>query len=227
MSRLRRMLRAVGGMGTGVAVGLAAVAVGLFFYRFAPLPGTPLMMIRASQGHGVEKHWVALESLPAHVPRAFMASEDARFCEHWGVDLEQMGEALEDWRDGERLRGASTISMQTTKNVFFWPGRSYLRKGLELGFTPVVEVAWGKWRIAEVYLNVAEMGPGVYGVEAAAQHHFGRSAAEITPRQASLLAAILPSPLTRSAGKPSSYVKKRAREIERGIRLVEADCLAE
>lgn len=219
------MLGAGGCLVTPVLAAVGLFVFGLLFFRFVPLPFTPLMVIRAWQGHGIDKDWVPLETLPAHVPRAFLASEDARFCQHWGVDFTQMSEAVDDWQDGEKLRGASTISMQTTKNVFLWPSRSYIRKGLELGLTPVLEVAWGKWRIAEVYLNVAEMGPGIYGVEAASQHHFGRSADKLTKRQASLLAAIMPSPLTRSAGKPSSYVSKRARDVERGIHAVEAECI--
>ena len=225
----KRGIRLFGGLGclvTPFLLGLGAATLALIFFRFVPLPFTPLMVIRAAQGHGIHKDWVALETLPEHVPKAFLASEDARFCQHWGIDFEQMGAAVEDWQEGEKLRGASTISMQTTKNVLLWPSRSYLRKGLELALTPVLELAWGKWRIAEVYLNVAELGPGVYGVEAAAQFHFGRSADKLSPRQASLLAAILPSPLTRSAAKPSAYVSKRARDVERSIRLVEAGCIS-
>ena len=201
----------------------ASVAM-LLLFRFVPIPVTPLMVWRLAEGHGLQKHWVSLEDFPAHVPRAVVASEDARFCAHAGIDFEQVGHAVDTWRDGGRLRGASTLSMQTTKNVFLWHGRSYVRKALEFPLTPILEVAWGKARILEVYLNVAELGPGVYGFEAGAQHHFGKAAADLTSREAALLVAILPSPLTRSASHPGKYTAKRAREIQGAIPLVDLGC---
>jgi monofunctional biosynthetic peptidoglycan transglycosylase len=208
---------------TALVVG--AALAGLLLFRFVPIPVTPLMVWRLAEGHGLHKQWVRLDALPAHVPRAVVASEDARFCSHGGIDFEQLGDAVSTWREGGRLRGASTLSMQTTKNVFLWHGRSYVRKALEFPLTPILELAWGKARILEIYINVAELGPGVYGFEAGAQHHFGKSAAQLTAREASLLVAILPSPLTRSAAKPGKYTALRARDIERAIRLVDVGCV--
>ncbi len=224
--RLRKWAARVGGaLVTLAAAGVVGFALFLAVFRLVPVPFTPLMVVRVFQGEGWSRDWVALQTLPRHVPRAVLAAEDQRFCLHRGIDLEQLGEAVADWREGGRLRGASTLSMQTTKNVFLWPGRSYVRKAIELPLTPVVELGWGKRRIAEVYLNVAEWGPGVYGIEAAAQYHFGIDATRLTENQAATLAAILPSPRDRPAAKPSKYTRQRAREIERQIGVVDASCI--
>ncbi len=146
---------------------------------------------------------------------AVITSEDQKFPLHWGFDFDQIADALEDAELGSRLRGASTISQQTAKNLFLWPGQSWLRKGLEAAFTVLIEVTWPKRRILEVYLNVAELGSGIYGAEAAARHYFGRSAASLTAAESALLAAVLPNPAVLHVDAPSTYVRGRQRNILR------------
>ena len=183
----------------------------LILYRFVPPPGTPLMAIRLFEGEGIKKHWMPLDSIAAALPQSVVAAEDNLFCQHWGIDLEAMREQVELAIDGETTRGASTISMQLAKNLFLWPGRNIIRKGLEAWLTVYVELVLPKRRILELYLNVAEWGHGIYGAEAAAQAHFGIPASRLSPSQASLLAAVLPNPREWSAAAPSSYVAGRAR----------------
>ena len=151
--------------------------------------------------------------------RAAVAAEDANFCLHWGFDMAAIRAAL----DAGSGRGASTITQQVVKNVFLWHGRSWLRKALEAVLTPVVETLWSKPRILEVYLNVAEFGPGIFGVEAAARHHFSRAAAELSARQAGLLAAVLPAPQSRDAARPSDFVSRRANAIADGAATIARD----
>ena len=189
-------------------------------YRFVPVPITWPMARDAFAGRHVERDWVALTAIAPAVPRAAIGAEDARFCTHNGFDFTAMEAAATRNARGGRLRGGSTISQQTAKNAFLWPGRSYVRKGLEAYFTLLIEALWGKPRIMEVYLNIAEMGPGIYGVEAAAQHYFHVRAARLTPQQASRIAAILPQPIKRDAAAPGRYVKRYARRIERRARVV-------
>lgn len=218
-----RPMRRAAALGLGVAV--AWVGLQLLLYRFVPPPLTPLMVLRLFEGEGLQRSWVPLSELPRHVPAAVLAAEDQRFCEHWGVDTVQMRKTWERYRDKGKLRGASTLSMQTTKNVFLWPGRNPLRKAIELPLTPVVELAWGKPRLAEIYLNIAEWGPGVYGIGAAARHHFGLDARQLSDFQAALLAAVLPSPRTRPVAKPSTYTLGRARRIQADIPAVDTRCI--
>lgn len=189
-------------------------------YRFIPVPLTWPMARDAIHGTHVEREWVALDKIARSVPRAAIGAEDARYCAHNGFDFEAMEAAALRNASGEKLRGGSTISQQTAKNAFLWPGRSYIRKGLEAWFTVLIEAIWGKPRIMEVYLNIAEMGPGIYGVEAAAQHYFKTSAANLTQRQASRIAAILPQPIKRNAATPGRFVKRYARQIERSARYI-------
>ena len=189
-------------------------------YRFMPVPMTWPMARDAVSGRHVERHWVGLSSISPSVPRAAIGAEDARFCEHSGFDFEAMEAAAARNAAGKKLRGGSTISQQTAKNAFLWPGRSYVRKGLEAYFTVLIEAIWGKPRIMEVYLNIAEMGPGIYGVDAAAKHYFGVSAGQLSPQQASRIAAILPQPIKRDAAAPGRFVKRYARRIERRARVV-------
>ena len=208
-----------------------AISIGwVVAYRFVPVPMTWPMARDAVQGKHVERNWVALAEIAPAVPRAVIGAEDGRFCGHNGFDFAAMEAAAKRNANGKRLRGGSTISQQTAKNAFLWPGRSYFRKGLEAYFTVLIEAIWGKPRIMEVYLNIAEMGPGIYGVEAAAQHYFGTSAAELRPAQAARIAAILPQPIKRDAAKPGRYVKKYARRIEKRARVVRREgidhCLA-
>ena len=153
-----------------------------------------------------------------------------RLCEssHHGVDWAQLRVAVEEWAvEDKPLRGASTLSMQTTKNALLWPGRSYLRKAMELPLTPALELLWGKRRVLEVYLNIAEMGPGVFGIEAAAQHHFNKPASELSRSEVARIAAIMPNPLERSPVKPSTYTRERGRTIEKGIGVVDVGCTGE
>jgi monofunctional biosynthetic peptidoglycan transglycosylase len=196
----------------GLPVGTATL------YRYVAPPVTPLMIIRYIGGEDLEKHWTPLGQISRHARYAVIAAEDNNFCVHDGFDWNAVREATIDYLEGDRLRGASTISMQTAKNVFLWPGRTFLRKGLEVPLTVLIEYLWDKQRILEVYLNVAEWGPGVYGIEAAAQTHFGKPAARLTRREAALLAAILPSPRKWSPTRPGEYVRARASQIERRMR---------
>jgi monofunctional biosynthetic peptidoglycan transglycosylase len=186
----------------------------LLAYRVLPVPITPLMILRLIEGEGLAKDWVPMEAISPNLRKAVIASEDGRFCDHAGFDLQELEKAWTDYRQGGRLRGASTISMQTAKNLLWWDGRNLIRKGLEAYSTALLELVWPKDRILEVYLNIIEWAPGVYGAEAAAQHHFGIAAADLSPRQAALLAVILPNPREWSAGKPGPYVSRRAGTIQ-------------
>ncbi|MBI1320561.1 MAG: monofunctional biosynthetic peptidoglycan transglycosylase [Candidatus Hydrogenedens sp.] len=173
-------------------------------------PGrTPLMYIRYWEGVGeghIEHEWRDGADISPNLLLAIVAAEDQKFFDHWGLDVGELQNAIETAGDGGKLRGASTLSQQTAKNVFLWPSRSYLRKGLELCFTLAVEVCWSKQRILEIYANVAEFGPGVYGAEAAAQRYFHKAAIDLTPEEGALLAACLPNPLDRSPADPSETV---------------------
>jgi monofunctional glycosyltransferase len=200
-----------------VAVPIVVLAV----YRFVPPPVTPLMLIRSAVGAPIRQHWVPLPRISPWLLRAVMASEDARFCNHHGFDFEEIGAALERFRAGGKLRGASTISQQTAKNLLLWPGGSFLRKGIEAYITELLELGWPKSRIAEVYLNVIEWGDGIYGAEQAAEAHFGKPAAALTRRDAALLAAILPNPRRFSVERPTAYVLERAATIEARMMQVE------
>lgn len=167
----------------------------------------------------VERDWVPIEEISPITARSVVAAEDANFCLHWGFDVEAIRDALEDGG----ARGASTITQQVVKNVFLWQGRSWVRKALETSITPVVEIFWSKQRILEVYLNVAETGSGVFGVEAAAQRNFNVSAAQLSPVQAARIAAILPSPRNRSVTDPSVRTRRRAASILDGAATIRAD----
>jgi monofunctional biosynthetic peptidoglycan transglycosylase len=176
------------------------------------------MIVRLAQGEGLAKDWTALDAMAPVMAQAVIAAEDNRFCEHAGIDWGAMRQELGRALVGEHARGASTISMQTTKNVLLWPGRDFLRKLLEALLTPQVELLWGKRRIMEVYLNVAEMGPGIYGAEAAARRFFGKPAHRLTTREAALIAAVLPNPRRWSPTRPTRYILGRGRTIEQRIR---------
>lgn len=196
-----------------MVLGLPAALVAL--YRFVPPPVTPLMLIRAAQGEATDHRWVPLSRISPSLARAVIASEDERFCSHHGFDWDALAESWHAYRAGRRLRGASTISQQTAKNLFLWPGRSLVRKVIEAYLTAQLELLWSKSRILETYLNIVEWGHGVYGAEAAARAHFNKSAAALTPREAALLAAVLPNPRRWSADRPTPYVEERAARIER------------
>ena len=195
-------------------------------YRFVPPPATPLMVIRLAEGKGWNHHWRPIDEVSPALPRALIAAEDARFCDHHGFDLDALQKAYENNEKGKKIRGGSTISQQTAKNVFLWPGRSYVRNGLEAYFTVLIETIRGKKRIMEVYLNSIEYGPGIYGAEAASRAYFKVGADQLTPLQAARLAAILPSPLKWKAVNPGRYVKKRSSRIGKASGAVRRGGLA-
>ena len=183
-------------------------------------PPTTIYMSQESRRlGGVDYEWVSIDEIAPIMARAVVAAEDANFCQHWGFDLRAIKTAIA----AGGTRGASTISQQTVKNVFLWHGRNYTRKAMEAFMTPLVEAMWSKRRIVEVYLNVAEFDEGVFGVEAAARHYFGVGPEALTPTQAARLAAILPSPKTRSASRPSNSVRRRAAKIIDGAATIRAD----
>lgn len=199
--------------------------------RFVAPPPTFLMVSRAIEGEGLSYRWRSLDDISPRLVQAVIASEDSTFCAHNGFDMKAIERALQanaraEKRGSGRIRGGSTISQQTAKNVFLWPGRDWIRKGLEAGYTVAIETVWGKRRIMEVYLNVAEWAPGVYGAEAAAQHWFGKSASDLSSREAARLAAILPSPRRYNAGSPGPYVRRRASRIQAAANTVRNEGLA-
>ena len=190
--------------------------------KWVPVWYTPLMAKRSWEyrkdpDFKTRKIWKRLDRISPEMAKAVIASEDQRFLDHDGFDRVEIRNAIDERKKGTRNRGASTISQQTAKNVFCWPSRSWVRKGVEAWFTVLIEKIWGKERILEVYLNVAEMGIGIYGAEAAAQAHFGHSADALTRREACLVTACLPAPLKRNPAKPTDYVSRRATAISRQI----------
>lgn len=203
--------------------------ISLFFvvlFKFVPVPYTPLMAIRAIENKSAGKDailshdWVPLEKISVNLQKAVIASEDGLFTEHSGFDFSAMQKAYKNNERGRRIKGGSTISQQTAKNVFLWQGRSYLRKGLEAYFTVLIELVWGKERIMEVYLNSIEMGDGVYGAQAASQYWYRKDAENLTPIQAAGIAAILPNPRKFRATSSSSYINKRKSKIAKVMRTV-------
>ena len=203
----------------------------VIIFRFVPIPVTPLMLIRCVEQKWdgkemkLKKDWVSLDKISSAMPLAVIAAEDQKFEEHFGFDLEAIRKAenYNKKHQGKRMKGASTISQQTAKNVFLWPNRSWIRKGFEVYFTFLIEIFWSKQRIMEVYLNVIEMGNGVYGVEAAAQEYFHKPASKLSVREAALIAAILPSPLKWSPVKPNARVQKKASRIMHFISRLKLD----
>lgn len=188
-------------------------------YRFLNPPLTPYAFSESRRLGEIEQDWVGIEDIAPVMARSAVAAEDANFCLHWGLDINAIQAAL----DQGSGRGASTISQQVVKNVYLWHGRSWFRKSLEAVWTPLTEALWPKRRILELYLNVAEFDEGVFGIEAAARHYFGVSAADLTATQAARLAAVLPAPKDRSASDPSSSVRRRAASIADGAATILAD----
>ena len=205
---------------------LALIPIGgVVLHRFVPPLFTILMVKQAAAGHGMDYRWRSLDHISPRLVEAVIAAEDARFCQHHGFDVEAIQKAMAaneraEQRGSDKRRGASTISQQTAKNVFLWPGRDWVRKGLEVGYTGLIELVWGKRRIMEMYLNVAEWAPGVYGAEAASRHWFDKSADKLTAREAARLAAILPSPRRDRAADPGPYVRRRASRIQAAMGTV-------
>ncbi len=224
MKILRRILYWVFALFIGTTI-LAVVVL-----RFMPVYLTPLMVIRCVQQSGegrslkLSHHWVPLEKMSPSMPVAVMASEDANFLRHHGFDYKAIeNAAIRNMKHPEKRKlGASTISQQTAKNVFLWPGRSWVRKGFEVYFTALIELMWSKQRIMEVYLNSIEMGDGIYGVDAVAMEHFHTDALNLTRSQCALIAATLPNPRKFSSKNPSDYMRKRQARIEREMKFVPA-----
>jgi monofunctional biosynthetic peptidoglycan transglycosylase len=213
---LRRIRRWV----TRGLLGLAAFyGLLIVLFSFLPPPINIYQMQEAWRLGGIEKDWVSFDDIAPVMARSVVAAEDANFCLHWGFDMAAIRDAIEEGGG----RGASTLSQQVVKNTFLWHGRSYVRKALEAAITPVMELMWSKRRILEVYLNTAEFAEGVFGVQAAAQHHFGVDAGDLSALQAARLAAVLPDPKGRSASKPSDFVRKRTRAILSGAETIAAD----
>lgn len=199
---------------------LASTILLVLIYRVVPVYFTPLMAIRMAQqmatGKSVTFHhsWVPLEQISPHLVQAVIASEDNLFLEHSGFDFVQIKKAMKENKRRKKPRGASTISQQTAKNVFLWPHSSFIRKGFEVYFTVLIELAWGKKRIMEVYLNSIEMGDGIYGAESVAQLHFHKPAAKLSVANSATIAATLPNPILYNSAKPSSYIKHRRAQIQ-------------
>ncbi|RTY93889.1 monofunctional biosynthetic peptidoglycan transglycosylase [Flavobacterium sp. GT3R68] len=204
--------------------GISIFFVGLF--KFVPVPFTPLMAVRfienkTSENAVVFSHdWEPLENISPNLQKAVIASEDGNFLKHSGFDFIAIQKAMKSNEKGRKLKGGSTISQQTAKNVFLWQGRSYFRKGLEAYFTVLIELIWGKERIMEVYLNSIEMGNGVYGAQAASRHWFSKDASHLSAREAAGIAAILPNPRKFSASSSTSYINRRKEKIQRVMRYV-------
>jgi len=219
---LRRLVVAL------LLVALIGPPLWVLAYRFIPPPITILMIERLTQGYGLDHRWAPLSRIAPAMTRAVIASEDSRFCHHHGFDLNAIDKAIKHNEEKpSRIRGGSTISQQTAKNVFLWPERSWVRKGAEAWFTVLIESLWGKRRIMEVYLNTVELGPGVYGVGAASRYYFRADADNLTTEEASRLAAILPSPLKWKAAAPGAYVRRRTDRIDVRAGTVRRDRLAD
>lgn len=201
---------------------LLVLTVVLVLLRFVPPPTSAFML---QSPYPVSQQWVSIDKLPAHVALAIVAAEDQRFPAHFGVDITEIRNALERFDDGGGLRGASTITQQTAKNLLLWPGRSMLRKGLEATLALSLEVIWGKKRILEVYLNIAEFGQGIYGVEAASQHYFGKPASQLSRNEAARLAILLPNPRQRDPNQLTPYLRQRVAWVEQQMRQLGAGYL--
>ena len=202
-----------------LCAGFVLVIALILLFAVVNPPTTIYMSQESRRLGGVDHEWVSIEEIAPVMARSVVAAEDANFCQHWGFDLKAIKVAIA----AGGHTGASTISQQTVKNVFLWHGRNFTRKGMEALMTPLVEAVWSKRRIVEVYLNVAEFDEGVFGVEAAARHYFGVGPEALSATQAARLAAILPSPKTRSASKPTNSVRKRTRQIIDGAATIRAD----
>lgn len=191
-------------------------------FKWAPVPFTATMLM---DENGYTRDWEAIENIDPNLVAAVIGSEDGNYCKHFGFDTEAIKKAAEDNAKGGRIRGGSTISQQTAKNVFLWQGGGYFRKALEAGFTFWIELIWGKQRIMEVYLNVAETGIGTYGAEAGAERYFNHSAARLSPSEAARMAAALPSPKKRSVVNPTGWLGRYGRSLEGRITAVKRDGL--
>ena len=220
--RWLRVGRIAGVLGLALVVWLVVSASVVLALRWIEPPFTAVMLEQPLPLAKVDYRWVDGRSIASTAARATMAAEDQRFLDHHGIDFVSLDRALEDYRDGDELRGASTITQQVAKNLFLWQGRSFVRKVLEAYFALLIELLWSKQHILETYLNIAEFGPGVFGVEAAAQRFFGVPARRLTAPQAALLAAVLPNPRRFNVAHPSDYVRGRQEWILAQMRLLES-----
>lgn len=194
---------------------LVLPAVLLLLYRWEAVhPASTLMVKESLAGNGAHREWVEFEEIAPVLYQSVMMSEDGKFCAHGGIDWEALNQVIDDAIEGERTRGASTITMQLVKNLFLWPDRSFIRKGLEVPYAMMAEFILGKRRIMEIYLNIAEWDAGVFGIEAAAQHYFKRSSSKLGPRYSALLAVTLPNPKGRNPAKPTRKLNSLARKIQ-------------
>jgi monofunctional glycosyltransferase len=196
-------------------------AAGVLLFRQIDPPLSALMLGQKISGQTIDHRWVTIDRISPHLVRAIILSEDSQFCSHHGIDITEMRALMlkaELTGDDSALRGGSTISMQVVKNLYLWPGKNLVRKGLEVAITLPMEVLWSKRRIMEIYLNIAEWGPGVFGAEAASQFHFSKPASRLTPREAALLAVALPNPFDRVAGNPGAGTKRLAERIENRVK---------
>jgi monofunctional glycosyltransferase len=200
----------------------AAVLLSIVLFRYVNPPITPVMVAEKLRGATLRRDWVPLEKISPELRVAAISSEDGHFCTHWGVDLGAVREAINEGGGLGAVRGASTIPMQTARNLYLWSGRSYVRKALEVPLAIVMSALWPKKRMMEVYLNIAQFGPGLFGVEAASRYYFKKSAADLTRGQAVLLVVTLPNPRFRNPAKPSKHMKGVARVIERRMRTIKS-----
>ena len=221
MRRLRRLV----GLVILLVIAYPVTVAALTFAYVALPPVSTLMVGRWLSGQGADRTYVPLGAMAPALPAAAVASEDARFCQHRGVDWDALREVMEDAEDGAPSRGASTIAMQVAKNLFLWPGRSYVRKAMEIPVALFIDLVWSKRRTMEIYLNIAEWGDGIFGAEAAARAHFRKSAADLTPREAALLVSALPNPLKRNPARPTRGMTAQAGTVLARIKGTPLGCL--
>lgn len=207
-------------IGLALIVLIAALLGSMILFRFVNPPITTVMIIERLKGQPLQRQWVPLEAISPNLPLAVIASEDGQFCNHWGVDWGAVRDAVNESRRGGGFRGASTITMQTAKNLYLWTSRSYVRKFLEVPLAYLLTLFWPKERVIEVYLNIAQWGPGVFGAEAASQLYFHKSAKTLSRREALLLAGALPAPRLRNPGKPSPRMLRIARSVEKRMPIL-------
>ena len=212
-ARLKRVLRLM--LMILVVLFLVPIVLTFLYSSTSINPVSTLMAARFVSGKPVERKWVNLDNINAVLVHSVMMSEDAKFCAHNGIDFGALNQVIDNALEGEKTRGASTLSMQTVKNLYLWPGRSYFRKLLELPLALITDYIWGKRRMIEIYLNIAEWGDGIFGIEAASQHYFRRSSKKLNARQSALLAVVLPNPKWRNAAKASKNLRRLAKNIER------------
>jgi monofunctional biosynthetic peptidoglycan transglycosylase len=209
-----RLAKALRIAGVTLAALLALPYLFILIFRVVDPPFSALMLRHALLGYEITYEWANFDEISPNLATAAIIAEDSRFCQHWGVDWTAVGDVLDDLEAGETPRGASTIPMQTAKNLFLWPEQSYLRKALEVPLAQFMTLILPKRRVLEIYLNIAEWGPGVYGAEAASRYHFGKSAASLSRAEAALLVAALPNPHVRNAGRPGPKMRRLANRVQ-------------